>query len=181
LLLSPDPQKIRISFLIFTLASLTDWYDGWHARKYGQISRVGIFIDPLADKFLTSMAFIGFYILNIMPLWMVLIIVIRDMVITLLRSIKESKGITIKTSYSAKVKTFIQMFYIYLIVFIMVLLTFKEFSLNDFLKSFLYSDFNYFLMLLLTMLTLFSGIQYFFGKEVLVFKKPLFKSTNEIN
>src|SRR6188472_3545632 len=102
LFLSEDPFSKKISLVVFFVAVLTDWYDGWHARKFGQVSKVGIFLDPLADKILTSCAFIGFYIIGIMPLWMVIVIVVRDITMTVLRSIQELKGKTMKTSFIAK-------------------------------------------------------------------------------
>ena len=140
LFLSENPLYKKISLLIFFIAVLTDWYDGWHARRYGQVSKVGIFLDPLADKILTSIAFIGFYILGIMPLWMVLIIVVRDIVITLLRSYQEVNGKTMKTSYIAKTKTFIQMTYIFLIVILVCTLSFDiDGSLKNSINDYLYS------------------------------------------
>ena len=166
LFLSENPVYKKISLFVFFIAVLTDWYDGWHARRYGQVSKAGIFLDPLADKILTSMAFIGFYILKIMPMWMVLIIVVRDIVITLLRSYQEVKGKTMKTSYIAKTKTFIQMTYIFLIV---ILVCSLSFDINQNLKSsindFLYSGLNYIFMLSVTLITLYTGVSYFFEKK----------------
>lgn len=166
LFLSENPLYKKISLVVFFIAVLTDWYDGWHARRYGQVSKVGIFLDPLADKFLTSIAFIGFYILGIMPLWMVLIIVVRDIVITILRSYQEANGKTMKTSYIAKTKTFIQMTYIFLIV---ILVCSLSFDINGILKSsindFLYSGLNYIFMLSVTLITLYTGVSYFFEKN----------------
>lgn len=171
LFLSENPLYKKISLVVFFIAVLTDWYDGWHARRYGQVSKVGIFLDPLADKFLTSIAFIGFYILGIMPLWMVLIIVVRDIVITILRSYQEANGKTMKTSYIAKTKTFIQMTYIFLIV---ILVCSLSFDINGILKSsindFLYSGLNYIFMLSVTLITLYTGVSYFFEKNTDPFK-----------
>lgn len=164
--LSENPVYKKISLVIFFIAVLTDWYDGWHARRYGQVSKVGIFLDPLADKFLTSIAFIGFYILGIMPLWMVLIIVVRDIVITLLRSYQEANGKTMKTSYIAKTKTFIQMTYIFLIVILVCSLSFDiDGSYKTSINDFLYSGLNYIFMLAVTLITLYTGVSYFFEKN----------------
>ncbi len=167
LFLSPDERFKKLSILIYFVATLTDWYDGWHARKFGSVTRAGIFLDPLADKVLTSAAFLGFYFVGIMPLWMILIIVFRDIVITLLRSINEAKGITIKTSYIAKTKTFIQMTFIFLIL-ILYISRFFDISnnLKDQIIAFLNSDINYWLMLIVTMITLYSGIDYFLAKKI---------------
>ena len=171
LFLSENPLYKKISLLIFFIAVLTDWYDGWHARRYGQVSKVGIFLDPLADKILTSIAFIGFYILGIMPLWMVLIIVVRDIVITLLRSYQEVNGKTMKTSYIAKTKTFIQMTYIFLIVILVCTLSFDiDGSLKNSINDFLYSGLNFIFMLTVTLITLYTGVSYFFEKNAATFK-----------
>ena len=92
LFLSSDPLLIQISLAVFFIAALTDWYDGWLARKYNYISDWGKFWDPLADKILTSTAFLGFVFVGLLPLWMVLLIIVRDLVVTLLRAYAESRG-----------------------------------------------------------------------------------------
>ncbi len=166
LFLSENHFYKKLSLIVFFIAVTTDWYDGWHARRYGQISKAGIFLDPLADKILTSIAFIGFYKLGIMPLWMVILIVIRDIVITLLRSIQEAKGKTLRTSFIAKTKTFIQMTYIFLIVILVCLLSFEiPENVKNQISEFLYSDLNIYLMLFVTLITIYTGISYFFEKE----------------
>jgi len=145
---------------------MTDWYDGWLARKYGQISKFGIFIDPLADKILTSAAFVAFYYLGIMPLWMVIVIVVRDLVITVYRSYQEFNGKTMKTSFIAKTKTFIQMTYVFLMLIMICILTFNiEIKYQDLINTFISSDINYILMLAITLLTLYTGVSYFFEKN----------------
>lgn len=164
--LSDSSFDRQLSLIIFFIAVSTDWYDGWHARKFGSVSKFGIFIDPLADKILTSAAFIGFYFLKIVPLWMVIVIVVRDLVITLYRSYQELKGKTLKTSFIAKTKTFIQMTYIFIVVILVSLLTFDISSdWKEFITGFLYSQVNYFLMLVITLITLYTGVVYFFEKD----------------
>lgn len=161
LFLSGKVDFIRLSFLVFFIAVITDWYDGWHARKYGLISTFGIFIDPLADKILTTAAFFAFYKIGIMPVWMVLVIAVRDIVITILRSYREYKGDTMKTTFIAKTKTFIQMTYIFLILILVVLMTF---NINDNLRNgisdFLQSELNYYMIMTITLVTLYTGISY---------------------
>lgn len=175
LFLSENILYKKISLFVFFIAVFTDWYDGWHARKFGEVSKTGIFLDPLADKILTSSAFIGFYILRIMPLWMVIVIVIRDLVITLMRSYQEYKGNTMKTSFVAKTKTFIQMTYIFLIV---ILVCLPSFDINPDLRNsvseFLNSDINYFFMLIVTLITVYTGVTYFIEKN-----NPALKTTTE--
>ncbi len=160
--LSGDVFMQRLSLLIFFAAVLTDWYDGWHARKYDSITNFGIFIDPLADKVLTSFAFYLFYLLGFMPLWMLIIIALRDIVVTLIRSYDEYKGITLKTSFIAKAKTFVQMSYIFLILFLLISMTTDiNVNLKEDIRYFIFeSNSNYYLMLLVTILTLYTGLDY---------------------
>lgn len=167
LFLTGDMVLQRISLVIFFIAVLTDWYDGWYARKYKSITKTGIFLDPLADKILTTFAFILFYIKGMLPCWMLIIIAIRDIAITLLRSYDENKGLTIKTSKIAKVKTFLQMSYIFFILAMFILPSYNiseaaKRDINDFLFT---SNTNYILMLIVTLVTLYTGISYFFEKR----------------
>jgi CDP-diacylglycerol--glycerol-3-phosphate 3-phosphatidyltransferase len=97
------------ALIIFVIAALTDWLDGFLARKYGEVTDHGIFLDPLADKVLTTSAFVALYILDVMSAWMLIIIIARDFGTTAMRSIADDKGMTMQTSYVAKVKTFLQM------------------------------------------------------------------------
>ena len=113
LFLSEDPLLKQISILVFIIAALTDWYDGWLARKFNYITSWGKFWDPLADKILTAGAFFGFVFLGVIPLWMVIIIILRDFIITGLRAYADYKGQSFPTSYYAKWKTFIQMAFLY--------------------------------------------------------------------
>lgn len=164
--LSQDVLLKKISVGIYLLATITDWYDGWHARKFGQVTKTGIFLDPLADKILTSCAFIGFYYMDIMPLWMVILIVFRDLVITLLRSYSEMNGKTLPTSYIAKVKTFVQMTYIFAILLLIFWsLSSTSLSIKVDIGVFLISPYNFGIMYLVTFLTVYTGITYFFEKK----------------
>jgi CDP-diacylglycerol---glycerol-3-phosphate 3-phosphatidyltransferase len=167
LFLTGDVFLQRISLMIFFVAVLTDWYDGWYARKYKSITKTGIFLDPLADKILTTFAFILFYIKGMLPYWMLIIIALRDIVITIMRSYDEYRGFTVKTSRIAKTKTFLQMSYIFFVLALFILPTFNvddgiKFSVNDFLFN---STTNYILMLVITLITLYTGISYFIEKR----------------
>jgi CDP-diacylglycerol---glycerol-3-phosphate 3-phosphatidyltransferase len=105
-----DNVYARLSALIiFVLAALTDLVDGWLARKYNITTGFGKFMDPLADKILISSALIAFIALGYAKLLMVLPIIVRDFFITGLRSLAAYKGVLIVTTGFAKVKTFLQM------------------------------------------------------------------------
>jgi len=150
---------IQVSVGVFAIAALTDLYDGWIARKTGMVTRWGIFLDPLADKVLTSAAFVAFAWLGMVAWWMVWIIVVRDISITLLRSFAEFRGRTLHTNFSAKVKTFTQMVLIYAVLLAVVLNNSTP-ALLAVSNLILQKDVLYYSMLLVTILTLGTGLQY---------------------
>ncbi|MFL3005194.1 MAG: CDP-diacylglycerol--glycerol-3-phosphate 3-phosphatidyltransferase [Candidatus Neomarinimicrobiota bacterium] len=116
-----------MALIIFLVASVTDAYDGYYARKYNEITTEGKFLDPLADKILVSSAFISFALLGIIDFWMVGIIIFRDLFVTGLRMAMEQKGKTMVTSIIAKLKTSAQMI---IITFILIILGLKGLSLT---------------------------------------------------
>lgn len=170
--LSPEPLYKQISLGIFIIAALTDWYDGWLARKFNYITTWGKFWDPLADKILTSAAFIGFAILGVVPLWMVIIIMLRDFLVTGLRAYADYKNISFQTSYYAKWKTFLQMSFLYYLLLVYTGLQTKQvYSGNEDLFSVLMDEyFIYITMLIITIITFHSGIQYLFRNRLLIIK-----------
>jgi len=102
--------------LIFLVAALTDIYDGYLARKTGVVTGFGKFMDPLADKILTSTAFISFVALGYVKAWMILIIIVREFFITGLRTVAAYKGIVIMPSFMSQLKTATQMVVIVIIL-----------------------------------------------------------------
>ena len=104
------------ALFIFSAASLTDLYDGYLARKTGIITSFGKFMDPLADKILTSTALISFASLGHVQPWMVLMIIGRDFIVTGLRSVAAYRGLIILPSRVAKWKTASQMVVIVIIL-----------------------------------------------------------------
>lgn len=110
-----------LALVVFLLASLTDWYDGYIARKMGVMTRWGKFLDPLADKILVITTFCIFVWLGVVKTWMVVIIAGRDIFMTLLRVYGDWKREPVVTSMSAKWKTAGQMAAIYIILLYLVL------------------------------------------------------------
>ncbi|MFH1052698.1 MAG: CDP-diacylglycerol--glycerol-3-phosphate 3-phosphatidyltransferase [bacterium] len=167
LLVWGDKGSVEIACILYFFASASDFFDGWVARKYGEVSNFGKFLDPLADKILTTAAFIAFVLLGIVELWMVLIIVFRDFGTTLLRIYFDNKGKTFKTSLAAKWKTTLQMIFIAFILLLLLLketVTFTEKVLGttaDKIETLLFSDIIYFAMLLIVILSVWTGIEYF--------------------
>lgn len=96
--------------LIFVLASVTDFFDGYIARELDQSTLLGQILDPLADKMLTIAAFMALMVVGEASAWAVYIIIIRELFITGLRTLAVSEGIDVAASWSGKVKTVAQMF-----------------------------------------------------------------------
>lgn len=97
------------AFAVFIVASATDALDGYIARKHGLITNFGKLMDPLADKVLTTAAFIVFVDVGLMPAWMVVVILAREFAITGLRGVAASEGEIIAAGFSGKLKTVFQM------------------------------------------------------------------------
>ena len=178
LFLSGEPTLIQISVVVYLIAAITDWYDGWLARKFNYITEWGKFMDPLADKILTSAAFLGFVFIGVLPLWMVLIVIARDMLITLLRAYADFRKVAFSTSHLAQWKTFFQMIFLYYLLFIHTLSTFKEFysTKKNLFDLLLNPSLVYYTMLFITLLTVITGIAYLYNDRFL-FRK-LFKNEN---
>jgi CDP-diacylglycerol--glycerol-3-phosphate 3-phosphatidyltransferase len=97
-------QNELVGAFIFGIASLTDWADGYLARRRQQITPLGQIIDPLADKLLTSAAFISLVQMDLAPAWMVAVIIGREFLVTGLRNLAYARGIVIPASPLGKVK-----------------------------------------------------------------------------
>ena len=105
-----------ICFAIFAIASITDWFDGYLARKYNLITNFGKFMDPLADKLLVCSALICMISLGKLPAWMVIIIIAREFIISGFRLIAAENGVVIAANYWGKFKTVSQMVMIILLI-----------------------------------------------------------------
>lgn len=114
LLLTKD--HMIVAAFIFLVASLTDLLDGYLARKRGQITTLGVLLDPVADKLLISAAFISLVQLEIVPAWMVVIIIGREFAVSGLRSIASTQGFTISASELGKIKMVAQVASIALLI-----------------------------------------------------------------
>lgn len=108
---------VRAAFFVFVIAGLTDFLDGYIARKYNQITNLGKLMDPLADKILVFSALILFVEKGIIFAWLVIIILSRDLMIGIFRAVAAQKGIVIEADIYGKLKTVTQMISIILILF----------------------------------------------------------------
>ncbi len=105
-----------VGLTIFLVAAVTDFFDGWIARRSNKITRLGALLDPIADKLLMSAAFISLVELQLAPAWMVVIIIGREFAVTGLRSIAAQHGVTIAASPLGKSKTISQVVAIALLI-----------------------------------------------------------------
>lgn len=108
ILLSKLPFANYIALGVFVIASITDILDGYIARKYNQITNFGKFIDPLADKLLVIAALLVFTVNGSVALWVTMVIITREFVVTSLRIVAISEGIIIAASLWGKIKTITQ-------------------------------------------------------------------------
>jgi CDP-diacylglycerol--glycerol-3-phosphate 3-phosphatidyltransferase len=140
---SPDNLALKIgAFCIFGLASITDFLDGYLARKHNMVSDFGKLMDPLADKILVISAFIIFVELSYIPSWMIIVIITREFLITGIRTLAAAKGDVIAAGNLGKWKTTTQMIGIMLIIL-----------LGE-------SSWNFYIMIIPVALTLMSGWDY---------------------
>ena len=147
------PSKFLIACLIFIIASVTDAMDGHIARKYNLITDFGKFMDPLADKLLVISALTTMIEYNLVAAWMVIIIVARELTVSILRAIAAADGKVIAASSGGKLKTISQM------VAIVVLL------LGAHTGNLLLINIGKITILIATLLTLYSGWEYVYKNK----------------
>ena len=164
-----------LALIFFLIATITDAYDGKIARKHNIVTKFGIFFDPLADKILVLSAFYAFMFISdldtTIKLWMIILISFRDILVTLLRTIMQYKGITMITSKLGKIKTALQLITIHLIL---IFLIFNSYSIAI-PSDLFYNESLYFLMVITTIITFYTGVHYFYHNYKtlgnLIFKK----------
>ena len=151
-----------LALIFFLIAAITDAYDGKIARKHNIVTKFGIFLDPLADKFLILSAFYAFMFFPILSttvkLWMIILISFRDILVTLIRTIMQYKGITMITSKLGKIKTIFQLVTIQLILIFLILKSYSVVIPSDLF----YNESLYFLMVITTLITFYTGVHYFY-------------------
>lgn len=134
-----------VAFVIFAIASFTDFLDGYLARKFHLITNFGKLMDPLADKILVLSSLMVFVELKYVPAWMVILIIARDFLINGIRSLAASKGDVMPAGNLGKIKTTTQMIAILLIIL-----------LGE-------SKYNFYVMLIPVFFTLWSAWDYIKG------------------
>jgi CDP-diacylglycerol--glycerol-3-phosphate 3-phosphatidyltransferase len=131
---NPEQQvqslSIFLATLIFLGASITDYFDGYLARRRRQVTTLGMLLDPIADKLLISAAFISLVELGWAPAWMVVIIIGRELAISGLRSIAANQGFNIDASELGKIKMVLQVIAVTMIILSNVFSWLKPFSIG---------------------------------------------------
>jgi len=148
------------ALIVFTVASVTDFLDGYLARKYGLISMFGKIMDPIADKFLVLSAFFIFTQMQIMGLWAFVVIAAREVIITGLRLLAMRSGAALAAEGAGKLKTVLQIALIYLIMFAVILAQWiMDGNLHQEIMEILFQAINLFIWVVVAV-TLWSGISF---------------------
>ena len=138
-----------LATIIFIVASLTDFFDGYLARRHNLITDFGKIMDPLADKVLVISALVVMVSLHYIPSWMTIVIIFREFLISGIRMVVAAKGEVIPASKLGKYKTTSQM----IAIILMILLGNKSYP-------FLPNNYNIYMMIIPVILTLWSGWEY---------------------
>ncbi len=116
-LLTRSEEGVLLGAGIFGLAVATDYLDGYLARRRNEVTKLGIVLDPLADKLLITAALVSLVELDAVPAWMVMIIVGREFAVTVLRSIAAGRGVAMPASGLGKLKMVLQVVAVFLLLF----------------------------------------------------------------
>src|SRR6266542_3732981 len=148
----------RLGLAIFLVAAITDFFDGYFARRMKKITRLGALLDPIADKLLISAAFISLVELGLARAWMVVIIIGREFAVSGLRSIAAQQGVTIAASPLGKTKLISQVVAIALLI--------VSYELGEFRFT---SELALWVVVLFSIV---SGVDYFFKFARSVLREP---------
>lgn len=149
LMLSPSRWSGFFAALVFSLAAITDYFDGYVARRFGLVSSLGKIMDPLADKLLVSSAFIMLISHNRVPAWVICVIIGRELAVTGLRNVISEKGEDVSASQLGKWKTGLQ-----IAAIVPLLLHYSYFGID-------FHAIGYAVLWVALAVTLWSGIDYF--------------------
>lgn len=146
---------LYISLGIFAIASITDLIDGEVARRCHQVSTLGKFLDPLADKVLVIAAMAMFCEWGIFPAWALMIVLAREFAVSGLRMVASGKGNVIAAGWSGKVKTAVTM------ICLCGMLAFNGAFFKDLLGEGFVNAFNWISVIAISATTIYSGVEYF--------------------
>jgi len=149
-----NPLRTFIASMVWLIAAAGDFLDGYLARSRGQVSMLGKFLDPLADKLTVNAVLIFMVALGRVPAWLVVVIIGRDLAVNGLRSIASAQGLVIAASGGGKIKTALQL------VAIMLLLIHFEYPALGVGIPVDYHNAGWWLLALSTVVSLYSGAEY---------------------
>ena len=155
------PYNASVDFvagLVFILAAMTDKADGYFARRNDSVTKVGQFFDPLADKLLMIPVMITLWYTGSFPLWVLLIVVVRELLISAIRVVGARKSISFPASWSGKIKMFSQ------VVVVSVLIFFPGSATSPVVVTMVY---------VMAAVTLYSGIDYVARARREIFAAPV--------
>jgi len=167
-----NAMATMLAIVLFTLASLTDFYDGYFAKKYNMVTDFGKIMDPIADKVLILIAFYFFMDLQLVAAWMFYVILVREVAVTGSRLWAITKGKVLAAEQAGKVKTVSQ---IVAISAILLFILFQQMEISAYWPDAVFTGWAlaiYVLMLVTVCLTAISGISYFWmNKDIVLFGK----------
>lgn len=117
----PDTWARVVALVLFVLGAVTDKIDGKWARSQNMVTDLGAFLDPLADKMLVNLAFLALTVMNILPVWVFAVILVRDFAVDGMRMMLARKGITLAASFLGKLKTTFQMMALIILLLNMII------------------------------------------------------------
>jgi CDP-diacylglycerol--glycerol-3-phosphate 3-phosphatidyltransferase len=147
-----------VALAIFLTAGMTDIIDGRLARRLQVESVTGKMLDPLADKVLVLSAFVSFVFLDLVQAWMVVLIILRDVLVTAIRFLLETRHMPMSTSNLAKGKTAVQITLIILILSYLSLKSYQALPVTDFIEGL---HLILILMFVTVLITLYTGVDYY--------------------
>lgn len=161
LMLARFNYHFLIAAIVFAIASLTDFFDGMLARKYDQITVFGKLCDPIGDKMLFLAALLAFLKYDLCSIWVIMIVISREFVITALRMVGVEQNVVIAAGIPGKIKTACQM------VFTVVIMLALQFGMPDFVNISVELLSNI-LMWIIAVLTVISGAKYLIESRKLI-------------
>ena len=161
-----NPLRSFIAALLWLVAAAGDFLDGYLARSRGEVSMLGKFLDPLADKLIVNAVLVYMVALARVPAWIVVVLIARDLAVNGLRSIASAQGLVIAASDGGKIKTALQL------VAIMMLLVYFKYPLLGFGRPVDYQLVGLVTLYISTVVSLVSAAQYFRNFFVAAWQAP---------
>lgn len=156
-----------LALSVFVIAAVSDYLDGMIARRYGVDSDFGRYLDPLADKILVLSAFcvLPFLLPGQIPWWAVIVIAVRDVIVTAMRSVAISKGRPLQTRPLAKTKTAVQLTFLIVVMLLLVMQKVPDASMiSRFADAMLEGPFVFLFLLIVVAMTVVTGAMYLVSK-----------------